>query len=297
MDPNSIVRNPSFRLCSLNPLSLFSLFSSVSAQAGKRGLAWPYYNSHSVRPKASYYHIELTFVLSDPGVFNNGDGEVVAIYDWETYAPVSSNGNGGLGFIGMQADMVSTSSPVEDLATRQAEQGWATVFSLNEPDISGTITPAAAADWYIQWINPLAIKKALPAVTSSTNAGQGLSWLSEMISACAGECFFDYINLHWYGTSFAEFQSYILEAHSQFPNYNMVITEFALNAGGDQLSFFQSAFPFLDGLSYVILYFPFVATSPALLTQNDDAAVVAVGTDSCLYTDAGGPSAVGNLMY
>lgn len=29
MDPNTIVRNPSFRLCSLNPLSLFSLFSSV----------------------------------------------------------------------------------------------------------------------------------------------------------------------------------------------------------------------------------------------------------------------------
>lgn len=38
----------------------------------------------------------------DPGVLNNGDGEVVAIYDWETYAPPSTNGAGGLGFIGMQ---------------------------------------------------------------------------------------------------------------------------------------------------------------------------------------------------
>lgn len=63
----------------------------------------------------------------------------------------------------------------------------------------------------------------------------------------------------------------------------MVITEFALDAGGDQyvclsiseevtwlilhsrLSFFTSAFPFLDSLDYVILYFPFVATSPVSL--------------------------------
>ena len=42
-------------------LALFT----VAAQAGKRGLAWPWYNSPL-----------------NPGVFNNGDGEVVAIYDW-----------------------------------------------------------------------------------------------------------------------------------------------------------------------------------------------------------------------
>lgn len=41
----------------------------------------------------------------DPGVLNNGDGEVVAIYDWETYAPPSTNGAGGLGFIGMQVSL------------------------------------------------------------------------------------------------------------------------------------------------------------------------------------------------
>jgi len=259
-------------------LSLLALFV-ISAQAGKRGLAWPWYNKSL-----------------DPGVFNNGDGQVVAIYDWETYAPPSTNGNGGLGFIGTQATMDSASSPVSQLAARQAAQGWATVFSLNEPDIAG-ISPAQAASWYIQWINPLAIKKALPAVTSSTSAGQGLSWLASMIDACNGQCFFDYINLHWYGTSFSEFETYVLNAHSKFPNYNIVISEFALNAGGNQLAFFTSAFPFLDGLSYVILYFPFVATSPNLLQQNDAAAASAVGTGSCLYTNAGGPSAVGNLMY
>ncbi|KAG2130672.1 uncharacterized protein EDB93DRAFT_1243246 [Suillus bovinus] len=228
-----------------------ALLFATTVLAGKRGLCWTYCEFH----------------LNDLGVFNNGDGQVVAIYDYETYPPPSTNGNGGLGFIGI---------PIADLASRQASQGWATVFTLNEPDING-ITPSQAASWYIQYINPLAIKKALPAVTSSATSGQGLSWVSQMISACAGQCYFDYINL-----------SYIESAHNQFPNYQLVITEVAS---------FQQAFPFLDGASYVQLYFPFVATSPALLQANQPSDVTYVGTGSCLYNDDGTPSAVGNLMY
>lgn len=66
-------------------LTLLALFAA-GAQAGKRGLAWPWYNGSL-----------------DPGKLNNGQGVTVAIYDWETYAPPSTNGNGGLGFIGTQA--------------------------------------------------------------------------------------------------------------------------------------------------------------------------------------------------
>jgi len=262
---------------------LFSSLFIAAAQAGKRGLVWPYYNSPL-----------------NPGVFNNGDGEVVAIYDYETYAPSSSNGNGGLGFIGMQRCLDCASSPVADLASRQAAQGWATVFSLNEPDING-ISPSQAAAFHKQYINPLAIKKAFPAVTSSGSAGQGLDWLSQMISACAGNCFADYVNLHWYGQSFAEFQSYVQSANAKFPSYTIVITEFALQnpAGGqsDQIAFFKQAFPWLDSQSYVTLYFPFVATSPSLFSSNDASGAAFVGTGSCLYNDDGSPSAVGNLMY
>ncbi|EIW85402.1 hypothetical protein CONPUDRAFT_98422 [Coniophora puteana RWD-64-598 SS2] len=260
-------------------LALFT----AAAQAGKRGLAWPYYNG-----------------ALDPGVFNNGDGEVVAIYDYETYAPPSTNGNGGLGFIGMQRCTDCDSSPVAQLASRQQQQGWATVFSLNEPDNNG-ISPSQAASWYQQYINPLQIKKALPAVTSSSNAGQGLDWLSQMISACGGNCYYDYINLHWYGPDFPTFQNYVESAHNRFPNTQIVITEFALQnpSGGQgaQVDFFKQAFSFLDGASYVQLYFPFVATSPALFQQNDAAGAGYVGTGSCLYNNDGSPSAAGNLMY
>ncbi|KAF8131032.1 hypothetical protein EV363DRAFT_1331134 [Boletus edulis] len=270
----------------LSSAFVFLTVFAAAAQAGKRGLCWPYCK-----------------------IFNNGDGEVVAIYDYETYAPPSTNGNGGLGFIGMQRCLDCTSSPIADLYSRLASPR---VGNLNEPDVNG-ITPSQAASWYIQYINPLTIRKALPAVTSSTASGQGLSWLSEMIAACAGQCYFDYINaadsrlfrasLYIPRTSFAEFQSFVEFSACSVPmyNYQLVITEFALTnpPGGqaDQVTFFQQAFAFLDSAAYVQLYFPFVATSPSLLQTNDPAAVSYVGTGSCLYNNDGSPSAVGNLMY
>ncbi|PBK76467.1 hypothetical protein ARMSODRAFT_226827 [Armillaria solidipes] len=265
----------------LSTLSFIALFVSA-VQAGKRGLAWPYYNAPL-----------------DPGKFNTGNGKVVAIYDWETYAPPSTNGNGGLGFIGMQRCMDCDSSPIAQLASRHAAQGWATVFSLNEPDING-ISASDAAAWYITYINPLSIKKAFPAVTSSTASGQGLDWLAKMISACAGQCHADYINLHWYGSSFSDFQSHVQTAHAKFPSYTIVITEFALTnpSGGAaaQASFFSQAFSWLDSQNYVTLYFPFVATSPSLMSSADGDAVSYVGTGSSLYNNDGSLSTIGKLM-
>ena len=38
-----------------------------------------------------------------------------------------------------------------------------------------------------------------------------------MVNACGGGCYFDYINLHWYGPDFATFQSYVELAHAKFP--------------------------------------------------------------------------------
>ncbi|KAF8309260.1 hypothetical protein DL93DRAFT_1774574 [Clavulina sp. PMI_390] len=263
-------------------LASFTLFIS-SVSAGKRGLAWPWYNGSL-----------------NPAKLNDGSGTTVAIYDWETYAPPTSTGkNGGLGFIGMQATKDSSSSPVAQLAARQAAQGWATVFSLNEPDING-ITPSDAATWYKKWINPLNIKKALPAVTNSAASGQGLDWLQKMINACGSTCYADYINLHWYGTSFADFKAHVTQAHNQFSEFKIVISEFALQkpAGGQsaQIAFYKQAFAWLDAQDYVQLYFPFVATSPALMQQNDPGAVSTVGTGSCLYNNDGSISAVGQLM-
>jgi len=249
---------------------------------GKRGLCWPFYNSPL-----------------DPAKLNDGKGSVNLIYDYETFAPPSSNGAGGLNFIGMQRCLDCDSSPIAQLATRQKQLGFSTLFTLNEPDINN-ITPQQAADWYKQNINPLPIKKALPAITASTQPGQGFEWLQQMLTACAGQCFFDYVNLHHYGATFDQFQQHVQQAESLFPGKQIVVTEFALQnpPGGqaDQVAYYKQAFAFLDADPNVAMYFPFVATTPSLFAANDAAGVGFVGTGSALFNDDGTPSAVGQLM-
>ncbi|KAJ6485292.1 hypothetical protein DFH09DRAFT_1210765 [Mycena vulgaris] len=251
------------------------------AGPGKRGLVWPFYNGPL-----------------DPAKLNDGQGSVNLIYDYETFLPPSSNGNGGLNFIGMQRCLDCDSSPIAELASRQQQLGFSTLFTLNEPDINN-ITPPQAADWYKQNINPIAIKKALPAVTASQNPGQGLDWLQQMLDACAGQCFFDYINLHHYGASFDQFKAHVEDAHTRFPDKQIVITEFALQAPAtqdDQVAYYKQAFAFLDASPFVEMYFPFLASTPSLFTANDANGAKFVGTGSTLFNDDGSPSAVGALM-
>ncbi|KAJ7141792.1 hypothetical protein C8R43DRAFT_928438 [Mycena crocata] len=271
-----------FLLAAASAVVAAPLSQSKRAGPGKRGLCWPFYNSPL-----------------DPAKLNDGQGSVNLIYDYETFLPPSSNGKGGLNFIGMQRCLDCDSSPISQLAQRQKELGFSTLFTLNEPDING-ISPPQAADWYKQNINPMAIKKALPAVTNSQDPGKGLDWLKQMLDACAGQCFFDYINLHHYGPDFNSFKSHVLDAHARFPNTQIVVTEFALQApaGGQaaQVDFYKQAFAFLDSSPFVEMYFPFVATSPQLFSQNDAAGAKFVGTGSTLFNDDGSVSAVGALM-
>jgi len=270
-------------------LAVSSVVTTVSAAParkrggpGKRGLCWPFYNGSL-----------------DPAKFNDG-GSVNLIYDYETFLPPSKNGLGEMNFIGMQRCIDCESSPISQLAARQKQNGFSTLFTLNEPDING-ISPQTAAAWYKQNINPMPIKKALPAITSSTNPGQGLDWLKQFVDACAGQCFFDYINLHHYGPNLQAFTDFVNKAHAQFPDKQIVVTEFALQnpPGGqnDQVAFYQQAFKFLDDASFVAMYFPFVATTPTLFKQNDAAGVGFVGTGSTLFNDDGSVSAAGKVMF
>ncbi|KAJ7670804.1 glycosyl hydrolase catalytic core-domain-containing protein [Mycena polygramma] len=247
-------------LAAFVPLALEQFFAdtpSVQHGPGKRGLARPYYNGKL-----------------DPGRLNDRQGTVNLIYDYETYAPPSSNANHGLHFIGMQRCLDCDSSPISQLAARQQQLKFSTIFTLNEPDLNGA-----------RHINHLAIKKALPAVTSSNEGGKGLNWVQQM---------------HWYGQNFEQFKAHINDAHARFPHNKIVITEFALQnpRGGqtDQINFFKQAFAFLDSASFVEMYFPFVARSPSLFKTHDPQGANYVGTGSTLYNDDGSISAVGQLL-
>ncbi|KAF7332476.1 Glyco-hydro-cc domain-containing protein [Mycena kentingensis (nom. inval.)] len=252
------------------------------AGAGKRGLAWPWYNAPL-----------------DVGKFKKTGNPVNVIYDWETYLPPSTNGKSGLNYIGMQRCLDCDSSPIAQLAARQKELGFATVFTLNEPDLEG-ISPTTAVNWYLKYINPLRIKKAIPAVTSASGPNNGLDWAKQFVAGCAGRCYFDYINIHWYGATLQQFKDHVKKTRSMFPKYQIVITEFALQnpKGGQaaQIAFYKEAFKFLDPLDYVAMYFPFVASSPALFAKNDPNGAAYVGTGSTLFNNDGSVSAVGKLL-
>ncbi|CAE6486008.1 unnamed protein product [Rhizoctonia solani] len=256
-------------------LAVAVLAATPSVLAGKRGLAWPWYNENT---------------NLDPTKLANGNGNVQWIYNWETWRPAKTT---NMNWVGMQRCMDCDSSPISQLKTRAAQQGWNTVLTLNEPDING-ISAATAANWYIQYINPLQIKKAIPSVTSSTTPGQGLDWTAAFISTCAGRCYFDYINIHWYGHNFAQFQSHVQSAHNRFPNYKLIISEFALVSPAtrdQQVAFLKSAMSFLDGASYVTYYAVFGASSPSKISANTGGGEV--GTGSSLYNDDGSLSANG----
>ncbi|KAH7320466.1 hypothetical protein B0J17DRAFT_621563 [Rhizoctonia solani] len=259
-------------------LAVAFLASAPSVLAGKRGLAWPWYNEGSGL---------------DPTLLANGNGNVQWIYNWETWKPANTNAYSNMNWMGMQGCWDCESSPLSQLKSRAAQFGWNTVLSLNEPDLAGT-SPASAADWYIANINPLAIRKAIPSVSSSTNSGLGLDWAAAFISACAGRCYFDYVNIHWYGNSFAEFQSHVQNAHNRFPNYQLMVSEFALQnpaSRDQQVAFLKSAMAFLDGASYVSYYAVFGASKPSLISANTGGSDV--GTGSSLYNDDGSLSANG----
>ncbi|KAG8711242.1 hypothetical protein FRC11_003331, partial [Ceratobasidium sp. 423] len=123
---------------------------------------------------------------------------------------------------------------------------------------------------------------------------RGLDWAAAFVSACAGRCYFGYINIHWYGHTFAQFQSHVQNAHNRFPSYKLIISEFALVSPAtrdQQVAFLKSAMSFLDGASYVTYYAVFGASSPSKISANTGGGEV--GTGSSLYNDDGSLSANG----
>ncbi|KAF8604185.1 hypothetical protein BDV93DRAFT_472122 [Ceratobasidium sp. AG-I] len=245
---------------------------------GKRGFAWPWYNENSALNASRLIDLNAQW-----------------LYNWETWRPTNA---AGLDWIGMQRCMNCDSSPIAQLQDRVVSQNMTTLFTINEADLNA-ILPSDAAAWYIQYINPLNIRKALPSVTSSGLPGMGLDWVTQFFTACAGQCYVDYINLHWYGSLFTDFQAYVEQAHVLFPQYQIAITEFALQAPANQsqqADFLRQAMGFLDNAPYVSHYSVFLASSPSLFLTNDAAGAAYVGTGSTIFNDDGSLSLSG-LIY
>jgi hypothetical protein len=134
--------------------------------------------------------------------------------------------------------------------------------SFNEPDIASqaSMSPAQAAAFYKQYMNPYASRASLgaPAVTNSGNAGQGLDWLQQFLNACGGSCEIDFFPVHWYDSTgnVAYFKKHMLAAREVAGGKPVWLTEFAMNDASQeaQANFIKQVVPWLDAQDWVARY-------------------------------------------
>jgi len=118
--------------------------------------------------------------------------------------------------------------------TAQIVEGSNITYALgfNEPDGIGetggsNVRPGDAARYWITQMEPLrklGVSLGAPAVTGAT---QGFTWLSDFVKACGGNCTFDFVPVHWYG-SFDGMASHIADVSEAYPGKPIWVTEFGL---------------------------------------------------------------------
>lgn len=148
------------------------------------------------------------------------------------------------------------------------------IMGFNEPDnvAQAYMSPQDAASNYLQYITNFSGRSKLvsPAVTSSTNQGQGLSWFQEFMGHCAS-CDISVLAVHWYGDSVEDLKSFIQRAVKTAADYNLSevwLTEFARNADingitpqteGAAAAFVHQATTYLDSQANLTRYSYFKA--------------------------------------
>ncbi|CAE6521142.1 unnamed protein product [Rhizoctonia solani] len=112
------------------------------------------------------------------------------------------------------------------------------VFGFNEPnqgDQSNMSAQDGAALWN-QLIKPLKSQGAKLVSPATTSATSGKTWIQDMMKACGSDqCQFDFIALHWYGTSIDSFKAYVDDWYKTFGK-PLIISEYACQdfSGGAQ---------------------------------------------------------------
>ncbi|KAF5989794.1 hypothetical protein FBULB1_559 [Fusarium bulbicola] len=134
------------------------------------------------------------------------------------------------------------------------------VMGFNEPDNSmanggSDMKAKDAARYWIKQLEPLrklGVSLGAPAVTG---APSGFTWLADFVEACKGNCTFDFIPIHWYG-SFDGMASHIAGVLDVFPGKKIWVTEFALDFSSLAATqdYFQTSVKYLDGNKNVTHY-------------------------------------------
>lgn len=198
-----------------------------------------------------------------PGFLGSGS-KVTWKYNWDQIGSRSD----GLEFVPM---LWGTESNLTDYWTLNADAaiaaGSTCLLSFNEPDNWGqaNLSVAAAVAGHIKYMNPYASKARIstPAITNSVLDGEGISWLTEFISECQGNCAIDFAAIHWYSPVDAQgFLQHLLDVYTA-TNMSVWITEFAPSGTDDEIeSFletvmfemdFNATFSFVERYSYYMV--------------------------------------------
>ncbi|KAH7344889.1 glycosyl hydrolase catalytic core-domain-containing protein [Rhizoctonia solani] len=174
------------------------------------------------------------------------------------------------------------------------------VFGFNEPN-QGDQSNMSAQDGAALWnesIRPLKDQGALLVSPATTSAPSGKTWIQDMEKACGGSCGFDFIALHWYGTSIDSFKTYVVcclfYVDDWYKTFGkpLIISEYACQdfSGGAQCTkdqtntFHYTMGAWFDQHPGVAMYAPF----GFMHDMNN------VNYDNQLMSSDGSPNALGN---
>ncbi|KAI6080154.1 glycoside hydrolase family 128 protein [Hypoxylon rubiginosum] len=140
-------------------------------------------------------------------------------------------------------------------AAAAISRGSDALFSFNEPDIASqaAMSPMVAVAAHIDLLVPFQnrIRIAAPSISNSQDPNQGIGWLKQFLSACAGRCAVDFCNAHWYGPGGVEgadqFLNYLIDVRTACGGKPVWVTEFqAIDSAEKEAEFMRHALRELD---------------------------------------------------
>jgi hypothetical protein len=193
----------------------------------------------------------------------------------------------GLEFVPMLWGLQSTPGWA-DAAKAAIASGSTHLLSFNEPDFStqSNIDPATAATNHQNYMNQFAgngVQIGSPAITNAvgTSPPQGIDWLNQFFTACAGNCKVDFVAFHWYAPAstisyFMQHVQDVINAAAANGVSKVWLTEFqAAGSDSEVEAFLAEALPFLDSTPAVerYAYFMCATGSGNLVSSNSLSAI------------------------
>jgi len=161
----------------------------------------------------------------------------------------------------------------DEAAQNAINNGGQWLFGPNEPDMTeqANMSPAAAADFWKQWMEPYAGKIGLvaPAVTNGVGDNLGIDWLRQFLEACS-DCTIDAVGQHWYfdQNDAQHFKDQIQETADTFGKPVWVNEFGAIGSDQEKSAFLEEVMPWMDSNDSILGY-SYYMVSDGLLCSGD----------------------------